>query len=501
MRRRRLPLLALAGLLFTAAYATALRADDRPALIEHVAALGGRGATFSLPLDRYRGDWKPLPIGVFDSGIGGLTVLEAILALDEHNNGSGAPGADGRPDFEHERFIYLGDQANLPYGNYASAGRTDFLRELIVRDGLFLLGDRYWPALDAPAPRHDKPPVKAIVIACNTATAFGLDDLRAATERWGVPVLVVGVVEAGARGVLDAVHSDPTVRAAAVLATVGTCSSGAYPRTVARLAGQQGLRVPAVHQHGCVGLAAAIEGQPAYVAAAADGPTAAGVEYLGPAVAHPTAPLRPELAEAYGFDPAGVAGRAEGPEPWRLTSAANYVRYDVTALVDEYALKGGQAPIGVVVLGCTHFPLVAADIARQFARLREFRLPDGRQPYRDLIAADLALVDPGRYAARELFRGLFLRRLLADAPADDAPRDRFYVTAPSPELTAECLDGAGGLAARYKFGRAAGQFDREDVRVVPLDADARALAAVAPWRLRLPHVARRLPTDRRVDGP
>lgn len=84
-----------------------------------------------------------LPIGVFDSGIGGLTVFEAIKTYDAHNNRTGAPVADGVPDFAGERFIYLGDQANMPYGNYTAAGRKDFLRELVLRDQLFLLSRRY----------------------------------------------------------------------------------------------------------------------------------------------------------------------------------------------------------------------------------------------------------------------------------------------------------------------------------------------------------------------
>jgi hypothetical protein len=55
-----------------------------------------------------------LPIGVFDSGTGGLTVLEAILTLDAFNNRTGQPGADGIPDFKGEHFQYLADQANMP---------------------------------------------------------------------------------------------------------------------------------------------------------------------------------------------------------------------------------------------------------------------------------------------------------------------------------------------------------------------------------------------------
>ncbi len=340
-------------------------AADLPAIVDHVAAHRGPSVVASVPWDRYAGDLRGLPIGVFDSGIGGLTVLEAILKLDAYDNTTGRPAADGVPDFAGERFVYLGDQANMPYGNYSSAGRVDFLRELIVRDLLFLLGDRY----DGPdgAARRDKPPVKAVVIACNTATAYGLADLRAAIDRWNVPIPIVGVVEAGGRGALDALRADTQAGTAAVLATVGTCASGAYPRTIAQLAGRQGLRPPAVVQFGSPGLAAAIEGSGG--------------------------------------------------------SIDDCLRTDVAALVAEHRRSGVQRPITTVVLGCTHYPLVKDDIDREFLRLRD------DPTCRDLIAPRLTFVNPADETARELFRELFLRRLRAGAEVRPvASRDAFYVT-------------------------------------------------------------------------
>jgi hypothetical protein len=92
----------------------------------------------SIDFAAYAGDRSQLPIGVFDSGIGGLTVLEAILASDLHDNKSGKPGADGIPDFQSERFIYLGDQANMPYGNYAAENKTKLLQEHVVKNMDFL---------------------------------------------------------------------------------------------------------------------------------------------------------------------------------------------------------------------------------------------------------------------------------------------------------------------------------------------------------------------------
>ena len=86
---------------------------------------------------------KQLPIGVFDSGTGGLTILQAILTLDAFNNKTGEPGGDGIPDFSNEAFQYLADQANMPYGNYAAVDKTLLLKEHILKNMQFLLNKNY----------------------------------------------------------------------------------------------------------------------------------------------------------------------------------------------------------------------------------------------------------------------------------------------------------------------------------------------------------------------
>ena len=90
--------------------------------------------------------------------------MQQFLALDNFNNETGEEVPDGIPDFEGEEFIYLADQANMPYGVYSSQGKEDFLRELIIKDALFLTKE----------PNRSK----IVVIACNTATAFGLEDVE-----------------------------------------------------------------------------------------------------------------------------------------------------------------------------------------------------------------------------------------------------------------------------------------------------------------------------------
>ena len=130
---------------------------------------------------------RHLPIGLFDSGVGGLTVLDAL-----------------RRRLPHENFLYLGDTARLPYGTKSP--------ETISRYAL--------QATRALVDRH----VKLLVVACNTATAVALPALAAAYP--GTPV--IGVVEPGA---LAACRASSHGRIA-VMATQSTTQGGAYVRAI-----------------------------------------------------------------------------------------------------------------------------------------------------------------------------------------------------------------------------------------------------------------------------
>ncbi len=440
-----------------ALHPAAVAAEMDPVLapiLAHVAGQRDGAAAWSLDFSKVTGDRAALPIGVFDSGIGGLTVMEAILKLDAFHNDTLQPEADGIPDFAGERFLYFGDQANMPYGNYPARGREDLLRELIVKDAIFLLGSRWRPARSS-AVRHDKPPVKALVIACNTATAYGIEDLRAVLRAWELKVPVIGVIEAGARAVSTALPDDQRAHGVGVLATVGTCSSGAYPKAIGRATGQAGKSAPVVVQQGSVGLAGAIEGNRAFVGA----DTLSSVAYQGPIP-------QPGLMAAYGFDPAGLRAAPSGPQ---LNSVPNYARYDVTTLLETHRQKGGPA-IDTVVLGCTHFPLVQQELSDAFQTARRYTAADGSQPYAALVAAELRFIDPAQSTARELFRELALARLrVPDRGARQVapPRCDFFFSVPNPESGAR-LTTDGSLENEYRLSRAIGNLSEEDTFAISL---------------------------------
>jgi len=202
------------------------------------------------------GDGRDAPLGVFDSGLGGLTVVRALREL--------------LPD---EHIVYLGDTARVPYGTKGAATVVKYAlacaRHLVARD------------------------VKALVVACNTVSAVAPDRLRVELD---LPVL--GVVEPGARA---AVAASRTGRIG-VLATSGTIASGAYPRAVAQVSTR--------------------------------------AEVLGQA-----APLLVPLAEE---------GWSDGEVP----------RLVVRRYIEPLAVAG----VDVVVLGCTHYPLLRPVIEEEVWR-------------------------------------------------------------------------------------------------------------------------------------
>ena len=130
------------------------------------------------------------PIGVFDSGVGGLTVLRAL-----------------RRALPAEDFVYLGDTARLPYGTKS--------RDTVIRYSLQC------------AAALTERGIRCLVVACNTVSAAALDALR--THHPGIPV--IGVIEPGAAAAVSASSSQHI----AVIGTEATIGGGAYGAAIQRL--------------------------------------------------------------------------------------------------------------------------------------------------------------------------------------------------------------------------------------------------------------------------
>ncbi|QUW03083.1 glutamate racemase [Chloracidobacterium validum] len=235
------------------------------------------------------------PIGIFDSGVGGLTVYRALRAR-----------------LPQESFIYLGDTARIPYGTRSPETIRRYARE----DAAFLLACG----------------VKLIVVACNTASSLALAQLQAEA-----PVPVIGMIEPGAQQAAATTRT----RRVGVIGTEATVASAAYPLAIHRIAPE----IEVVAQ---------------------------------------CCPLFVPLVE----------------EGW----AAHPVTATVAA---EYLAPLRQSGVDTLVLGCTHYPLLAEVI----------------QP---VMGDAVTLVDSGSCAAQEVATVLSRRGCLA--PPTATPWTRFCVT-------------------------------------------------------------------------
>jgi len=235
------------------------------------------------------------PIGIFDSGIGGLTVLREVARR--------LPGED---------LLYLGDTARVPYGT-KSAATVQRYAQACTR---VLLEEH----------------IKLLVVACNTASAYALDTLRAT-----LPIPVIGVIEPGARAAARRTQNG----CIGVIGTAGTISSEAYSRAIAGF--QPGARV---FTRAC--------------------------------------PLFVPLAEE---------GWVTGEIPEGIARA--------------YLTQLLECGIDILVLGCTHYPLLRATIAA-------------------VAGEEVILVDSAEETARVVEETLDQMQLHADGPAPGA--HRFLVT-------------------------------------------------------------------------
>ena len=293
------------------------------------------------------------PIGIFDSGLGGLTVARAIASR-----------------LPAEAIYYVGDTKRCPYGTREQSEVRLFVRQV----GRWL-------------ENHD---VKLVVIACNTATAAGLDVIQRALS-----VPVIGVIEPGARAAIQATRT----RRVGVLATSGTVASGAYARAIHNL--DAGVRVTQA---------------------------AAGsfVDYVERELASGTH-LHEDWMESRGvFDTPEV----------RELAARN---------VEPLLGRG----IDTVVLGCTHFPLLAREIGAA-------------------LGPDVRTVSSAEETAREVAEILARRDELATPAAADLgaggePKYRFATT--SDDIT------AFAVAGKFIFGHPIDSVEHIDLDTLGALAD------------------------------
>ncbi len=391
-----------------------------------------------------------LPIGVFDSGTGGLTVLEAMLTLDAFNNITGKPGADGMLDFDKEYFQYLADQANMPYGNYAAENKTKLLQEHVVKNMDFLLKNRYdinWMQQASP---KEKQSVKMLVLACNTATAFALDEVKQFVKINGTNAPVVGVINAGVKAAL-AYQSTHEKGAIGVFATAGTVASDGYPKSIRLLAASMQMAAPVIVSQGGFGLADAIDRDYSFYV---DTASAHRKDYKGPSVNNTKYKIDTALLNVYKFNKENNKLLCEYDDKGKcldiqLNDPENYVRYHLVSLIEKMRSQGITTPMNTLILGCTHYPFMRDTIRNVLNELYNMKF-NGQYAYRSVLAKHVELIDPAVETAKEAY--IEMRKLALGNTQSKQP-NKFFITVPNKSLKEVQLQPDGWFTYEYKYGR------------------------------------------------
>ncbi len=429
------------------------------------------------------------PIGVFDSGTGGLTVLEALLTIDEFNNLTGAPGKDGIPDFQREHFQYLADQANMPYGNYAAEQKTPLLKEHILKNMRFLLGNSFRRWEKETWQLNSKESAKMLVLACNTATAFALTDIREFLMEENNEVSVIGVIDAGVKAALQQ-QREKGRGAIGVFATAGTVASNGYPRTLVEMSSKLGMQEPVIVSQGGAGLAESIDRDWSYYV---DTATRYRKEYKGPSVKNAQYKIDTTLMSIYRFNRTGNKLLCEYDDKGtcqdiQLNDPENYVRYHLVSMLEKMRHDQMQVPMNTLILGCTHYPFMRPMIQQVLTELYDYQDKQGYR-YRDHLAAQVVLIDPSYETAKETYLALREKQLLRK---DSKPQqDLFFITIPNKDLAEIELQEDGWFTYEYKYGRKAGE-NKQYVTYVSFDKKNISAATYLRIRQALPQVFREI---------
>ncbi|HZW38081.1 MAG TPA: hypothetical protein VFF33_02155 [Ignavibacteriaceae bacterium] len=416
---------------------------------------------YYVDVENYPQKDKKLPIGIFDSGTGGLTVLDAIINFDSFNKNK-EPKSDGVPDFKKEYFLYLADQANMPYGNYPACGKTDLLKEHVVKDVQFLLGDKYYQSPNDNVYKSDKLPVKVIVVACNTATAYGLSDIEKFLEKAKLDIKVIGVINAGVKGVFENISKDEDC-SIGVMATEGTVLSNGYVNAIKQYYSKFGYSGNLqTYQQAGIGLAGAVDGIIDYIDLKA---TKIRKEYKGPSLSSKDAPINYKILNRYNFNWNNnsilYSSNKDNPTEIQLNSIENYIYYNLVTLLEQLKNKNAK-PLKTIILGCTHYPFYKNVFASKLKELYDLK-ENGKYVYRDFMHKDIILIDPAINTAKELYEHLNKSNLFADESLD---KSEFYISVPNVNNKNVKIDPNKNFTYDYKYDREAG-FIQEYVKDVP----------------------------------
>jgi glutamate racemase len=321
-----------------------------------------------------------------------------------------------------------------------------------------------------------------IVLACNTATAYALLDIKLKLQQDHIDVPVIGVIDAGSKAAL-AYQQKKGTGTIGVFATAGTVASNGYPRTLQDMAKAMGMPALSVISQGGSGLAESIDRDWSYFV---DTLTKARKEYKGPSLKNNKYTIDTTLLSAYRFDASNNKLLCEYDDKgscldMQLNDPSNYVRYHLVSLLEKMVQEKVTKPLNTLILGCTHYPYLKDTIASVLNELYQYK-KDNQYRYRNYLVEKVELIDPSVETAKEAYIALRSQSLTNTASKQT---NQFFITVPNTSVPKAALQPDGWFTYDYKYGRLAGA-NTDYVKYVPFDTKNISEASYSRFKMVLP---------------
>lgn len=390
-----------------------------------------------------------LPIGILDYPFieneeEYLPLLQTFINIDNFDNITGKEVPDGIPDFTGENFQCLIDKENLPYESYIENGKQEYLKELMVKNAIFLLGNKYYLASADKVAKGTKPNCKIIILNSELAYRYGVRDIRQILKELAPEIRVIDVVTSTVKEVYEDLKKSDSYDSI----TVGLFDNNYWEDLL---------------QKPLVDYAKKYENKN-YVTLLSQ---SCGDFKLSPKY-NVEGGILPELLPLYSFDidqESAIITQNESEEitDIKLLSKKNIIKFHVVTFLEKLRNSPEQIALNSIILPSMEQYLYKDVILSEIERLRKYTV-NGREIYSHLLAPKLNIIFPYESAAKESYRALRKSNMLA-LNLDDI-NSEIFISVPNYTVNTNNLDSAGRLSNEFKLSRQIGK-DEETTVIIP----------------------------------
>lgn len=349
-----------------------------------------------------------LPIGIVIPEDEAYTMAPIFNFIDVFNNVTGKDTPDGIPDFAGENYQVLLDRANGPYADYIASHKENYLREIVVKNAIFLLSNKYYLKSSDKVAKGEKSRCKIVILASISTGAYGYKDVEQMLKLSGTDIKVVGLVRSSIKSLFEHLQQANTQDSVSV---------------------------------GVLGEEKAVESYESLIESYQK-----QINYNHfIQIVHPA-------KDSLNLDTLSLIQKA---------------RIEIESILENLRQSPQSAPLKSIILTDANYLPLKKEMEEIIEDYRNVII-NGRNMYAWLIAPDFNFVYPLESAAKECYMALRDANLLAFNPDDS--KVELYISVPNYTVDTENLDENGNLKKEFLLGRQVGK-EEETTVVIPYKLD------------------------------